>query len=481
MSDPINNNLRVSGQYNAFGNTELDQTDKPVNRLDVLKLGGDEGVGISGKMKSGKVMVEVGKGENAPDTRGTARNRGQQVKDFFTKIGNGIKTIFKDIAAGFKKAFDKLGQIGNQAATATGTTGQTGGSKGTEQTGKSKAPTLPMIDYPQIGKEIAIAVKSGNPQALAEVLVKIENRIEKNMTESTTATREGLVATSFRLTGAGGHAILPEHVQPMKEMVPELRVKFAESPTILLMLDKLDGFDFQKEFKADLDDHLKGLRNVDDSQGRVNIGTFLRSNTFFSAAMKVEQMKSFDAEQYSKGVVAKHVDSMKGLANMVETENKKGGQQIAKLDNSIGNPFADKIIEVSRNVLDTLIQVDGPGGMKERFGEEHLTNLKETANYIASQEDILPELRNEAIFKLYNNDLFLRGVMPAMSIDPNTRSVPMKGGAMVMATVQSVMNNASGDKMSEDMSNGFIELRDEYQTKLVGAFMELGMPVVGVD
>jgi hypothetical protein len=75
MSDPINN-LRVSGQYNIANHTDVGETEKPLNRFEALKLGGDEGVGITGQMKSGKLKVEVGEGQNPPDTHGTGAARG---------------------------------------------------------------------------------------------------------------------------------------------------------------------------------------------------------------------------------------------------------------------------------------------------------------------------------------------------------------------------------------------------------------------
>ena len=454
MSDNVN--LRISGQFTLPQGSGTQETEKPVNRFELLKLGGDEGVGITGEMKSGKIKVEVGEGQNPPDTHGTGKSKRMTVKEFFQKIGGGIASAFHKAADGLSKLVDNY-----------------------------KLRNVEAMNPTQMGRVVAEAVHANDTDALKKAvkgMAMLFTDVQAKNADGQNLTLEQVVDSKFSLQGNDGTAILPGDVDQMKSMLPALRKTFKDDPAALLVLDKLQAFDFLETHLGDLDKHLSGLRNVDDVEGRSAMGTFLRSNTFFSAAMKADQLQTFDPVAFGKSMVEKHMGGMSVVIDMVIAENTLGGgEQITKLDTGIGNPIAEQVLDVVRDFMNDLIQVDGPGGMKERFGEAHLAMLKDAADHIAAQEDILPELRNQALFKLYNNDLFLRGVVPAITTDPGAKSVPMNGGVLVAQLVQSILNDASGGKMSPDMRDGFITLRDEFQEKLTGAFIQLGMPVVGVD
>lgn len=453
MSDPIN--LRISGQFTQPLGTGVEQADKPVNRFDLLKAGGDEGVGITGAMKSGAVKVEVGEGQNAPDTHGTGKSRGNAVKDFFQSIGQGIKSIFQKAVDGLSRLSENF-RLRNDDA----------------------------IPFNAQGKEIAKAAKANDPDAMATVVRGIAKTF---LEEAGNADRSGgrsldeILDRSFSLAGSDGVSLLPEDVAPMKAMVPALRAELGNFPTAMKILDRIESFDFHAELKATLNKELDNLRNVDfDSGVNSGMGTFLRGNSFFSAAMKEHQNKFFDPKSFGADMMSKHFDRLQGVADAAKHLNETGGEQITRLDAvSIKKPVVGEMLVAVRNMMDDLVKVDDPGGMKERFGDTHLALLKSAADEIAAQTDILPELRNEALFKLYNNDLFLRGVVPALVMDPGGQKIEMNAGRLASSMIQFVLNNADGgSKMSADLKEGYLPLRDEYQTKLTEAFVALGMPVV---
>ena len=448
MSDNIN--LRISGQFHALPNSDVKSTEKPASRFELLKVGGEEGVGITGEMKSGKIKVEVGEGQNPPDTHGTGKARGKAIKDFFHSIGQGIKGLFQKAADGLNRLTENF-RLRNDAA----------------------------VNVTAQGKEIAKAVKANDPDALATALRGIIKQFHVE------AKREGLsvdqvIERSFNLKGSDGHALLPEDVGPMKAMLPALRQELASFPGALKYIEHIESFDYQTAYDESLSADIDKLRNVDlkTGMGNAGLGTFLRANTFFSAAMKEHQNKYFDPVGFGSTLVAKHSEAINDIVGDVKEYNKVSDEKIPKIDNKIGNPFATDLMNLTRGILDDMIKVEGPEGMKARFGETHLALLKETAEKIASQQDILPELRNEALFKLYNNDLFLRGVVPAITVDPGAMNIELGAGRLVGGLVQSVLNNANGTKMGDDMRDAFIPVRDEYQTKLTQAFVALGMPVV---
>lgn len=455
MSDNVN--LRISGQFTLPQSSGVQETEAPVNRLELLKLGGEESEGITGQMKSGSIKVEVGEGQNPPDTHGTGTAKGKGVKEFFQKIGAGIVGLFN-------KAADGLGKLADAF----------------------KLRNVEAIDVNKMGMKVAEAVHANDTDALKKAvkgMALLFTEIQVKNSDQANRSIDQVMDDSFKLSGSEGKAILSGDVDQMKAMLPALRKTFADDPVALKVLDRMQAFDFDEAHFEDLDKNLSGLRNVDfkTGMGNTGLGTFLRANTFFSAAMKADQLKTFDPEVYSKELLQKNMGGINVVVDMANTMNELGGAKITKLDNSIGNPLAEAVLDVVRDFMTDLVKVDGPDGLKERFGEAHLKMLKEAADYIIAQEDILPELRNEAVFKLYNNDLFLRGVIAAMTIDPLSQNVPMNGGKLVSGLVQSILNDASGGKMSTDMREGFIELRDEFQDKLRTAFILLGMPVVGVD
>jgi len=444
MSDPIG--LKISGHLPQPGLQNVENA--PQTPKQILDTSLSYEIEILDMGASGKIDAKEGKGDTAPDSGGVTRSRKEAVKEFFSGF--------------FTKISDGLGKLADQF----------------------RMRNVEAIDNQKSGAAVADAVHNNDLTAMKKavkgIAMDMSNVFATNHGNKFTDIDQ-VVNETFSLKGAEGKAILPKDVAAMKGMLPELRKTFADDPVALKVLDKIEAFDFVSEFQADLDKNLSGLRNIPLEDMKVGLGTFLRANSFFSAAMKADQLQTFDPVSYGKDLIGDHALDLYALALTAEGMQGKGQLPMGKIDNLVPDPLASRIVGTAERMLNDMLKIDGPGGLRERIGEEHLANLRNAANYIAEQDDILPEIRNAAIFNLYNNDLFLRGVVPALTTGDDSRKIPMNTGITVGGLVQAVLNNASGDKMGSDMREAYKSVRDDFQPKLVNAFIALGMPVVPVN
>lgn len=181
-----------------------------------------------------------------------------------------------------------------------------------------------------MGKAVAEAVHSNDTDALKKAVKGMAMLFTDTQVKNAGGlnhTLEQVVDSSFKLSGSEGKAILPGDVDQMKAMLPALRNTFKDDPAALLVLDKMQAFDFREAHIGDLNKNLSGLRNVNDVDARDAMGTFLRGNPFFSAAMKADQLRTFDPVAFGKSMVEKHMGRLSVVVEMATVQNERDDYQ----------------------------------------------------------------------------------------------------------------------------------------------------------
>ena len=399
--------------------------------------------------------VKAQKGEaETPPVKSEGSKGSSGVKDFFKSIG-------KAIVSGFEKIGDFFKGLGKSEAKTP--------DPRKEYYGDSRVPLpdLTSANLNKAGGQLAFAFASGGQDGLSNMVGKMSDKVTSEMQKTNFQGTVGeFIEAKLSFTSDLGYALEGQSASDVKQLVPQLKLHFADNPVALALLDAIDTYDFATEMQSDYTKQIDGLKSENNP-----LGSFLRSNNSVSlGVVAMARADGFDQNTVANSILTKHVDEMDSLQKSI-SKLKPEDQRKEVLTGK----NATKMMDLTKSLLMDALKTDGPGGLKESFGEEHIQRLNDMAQQIADRDDLPVDVRNKAIETVYIDQLFLRGVMTALT---NT----VKPGSVEYTAVQlgqSILNGATGAKfVTEDMRNAYTEVAQEFRQNFVQAMIELGMPVV---
>lgn len=414
----------------------------------------------------GPVNVATGGADNPPNAGGNNRTVAQKVGAFFSAIGSGIASGFRAVGSAIASGASAIGNffasIGRGNADADG---------GVQAPPDPRGPKPPRADSPAYlntaGGFLARGVEEGGLEGAKAAINNLLDTAAVQMWEQQSGPQEitEFVAAKFDPQGKDGFAMTPTTFAKLEGHMDALRDHFADNPGALAILDQLNGYDFdatmQQEFGAIVDKLTLGGNPL---------GSFMRGNSFVSAALKTLSGEAgFSPSEFGNGLIAANTGALDGL--------RQEFGQMEKFDRGkerLTGDMATGMMEGVATYLDQLISTEGEGSIQNRFGEEFLGRLEGMAQQIASREDIPADVRNGAIEKLYIDQLFLRGGVTAMTLAADKESPEYVAAQLV----QSAVNGVSGEKFDPEMRQAYQEGTAGFQDRFHAALVTVGMPVV---
>lgn len=427
--------------------------------------------------------------DDAPAARGPARGRMQAVADWFRGVGERISQGFSSFKAKLASAAQAVKAFFSPAPTTAPTTTQT---------------TVRPIDLKEIAPAIVDAVGKNDTEALRKAIEGAGLALERLMASSENTDRDRIDVLRARacLPGAMGKALLPDVVEALKPMLAGISDSLGTDASTRAVADLLMDFDFDAEFQRAVDQDLRNLASPDPGTVRNAREAFLRGNSGMTGTLKALQNRGFDDKSFATQLLGRHADTFEAMRGddydrmkleVMQQTQKENPTQGAPEDPSsfrinqgnVGDPTAQLIAKAAGALIDDMLE---PEALKERFGQEYLDKLRDVADSIANLKVNDPEgeprlvdleARQDAIRKLYINDIFLRGMSPALSVGASRLGNPDKLEFVTATVVQFAVNNLTeSGKLSDELMEHFAPVRDKVQDQLTEAFVSLGMPVL---
>lgn len=465
MVKDVTSSPRVSQDFSNIGMQDTPPSDemKTPDELTLPKLNGimDE-LGLPG-FGGPKEPVRKGTGEDAIRQDGPVRNRGEDVKNFFKKLGSGISNFFGKIGNAFGKAFEAI----KQAVTARAEGAQT-----PVQPQQTATTPKPQLDTQGKNlKEFCDNLGKNLEESYQDYLATSTDDQKMDRTEFVKSKlpdppggRDGIDPDSISYVGDqvdDVKANLSDSVNPgLNEMRKLVVDRLIEMPTLDIAAQSL----FDKE--------LKDLES--------NPATFLRENSDFSKLDKFVSRQAVSFGEYSSSLLNelkddaadnKHLEFVDGKSLSMSSLNEEQGVFV--------KGACDKLLD---DVLST--DTTNPRAYLNQIPQTYRDFLADKADQIVKQEGVSPQDKQDALKVLYANSLFLRGVNGFLAVAAQASLPQGEGQALAVQTAQMMQTFLNGrsvfpvGKGSDDANKVLAELVTTHQPRLDAFLTAVGMPTV---
>lgn len=391
--------------------------------------------------------VQVGNAHNAPDAGGEVRERATPVKDFFKKVGSGLKSFFS--------------AVGNTIANAAG---------------KVKdffAARFARAEPPIITAEQKQSLRSDALKAFAE---QLESAYE-SLPQDPPVSREEFVARMMPTPEGGVDALNTESPLYFGDNFAEVR----ENTTPPHGEGKQAMFEAMMDRFEELPSLEVGLKAMMDKETGVlenNPGSFLRGNTAYSKTEKLFTRSLVPLEQMSTNLMNTQVATIKSHDHLGEVDGMRLGMT------TINQEQADAVFGIANNILDALLDTNpgNEGSYLNLMPQEFKDYLSGQADALLTNPDIPEEEKQGAVEKLYANALFLRAGSGDL-VTASTRVTDPGSGAQIVAVksmqvVQTFLNGITDytDKGNDLAQAGLDQLWETHGDRVTAFLHAAGMP-----
>lgn len=455
MSDPIN--LRLSGVNPNPGTVQNEQPEKPPSRFELLAMGGDQGIGIMGQMRAGKVPVREGDGAQAPDGR-----RG-------TKLLDKIKNAFAKIADTFRELGENI-RASRQA-------------RAERSAARTELGTI--LKDGNIGKmarteALVVATRTGNPGDVANVLQSIAKSLgnEQVAGEGGRFSPDQLRETFNGLQGTVKHPTDERTFETIRNQADAIRTALGDNPVANQVLDFLLGVDLKAEVNRSFDSSVAFLTLPPPvTEGEVNAlknnmnGLFRNNNLFSNANVAMNRAGGHfnEVAQALRGEIADITNAVKQR----DKENKIGNYTA----NSLPVEHRPELKEASLRLLNAMRETQGSTGVLTLLGIEGVNRLNEFAQRIIDTPGISVENKNEAILKLVIDQVFLRGHVAIFSEVASKGTGNTSFERAVAQVVQKAISDGNANFSDPAMMSLYNDLREVARGIAKDMVGQIGLPV----
>lgn len=455
MSDPIN--LRLSGVNPNPGTVQNEQPEKPPSRFELLAMGGDQGIGIMGQMRAGKVPVREGDGAQAPDGRRGTKLL-DKIKNAFAKIADTFRELGENIRASRQARAER-----SAARTELGTILKEGG-----------------IAKPSRTEALVVATRTGNPGDVAKVLQNIAKSLGTEQVPgqdgrfSQTQLREAL----YNLQGSVKNPTDARTFETIRNQADAIRTALGDNPAANQLLDLLAGVDLKTEVNRSFDKSVEFLTlpppvtEEQRSAFKNNLNGLFRSNNLFSnvnVAMNRSDGYFSDVANALRG----EISDISAAVRQHDKDNKIGNYTA----NSMPVEHQTQLKQASLALLNAMRETQGSTGVLTLLGAEGVNRLNEFAQRIMDNPAISVEHKNEAILKLVVDQVFLRGHVAAFSELASKGTGNTSFERAVAQVVQKAISDGNANFSDPAMMSLYNDLREVARGIAKDMVGQIGLPV----